>query len=154
MMKTLNVGQWSDWSLKAKKLSYEETNEIILGDITANFSRYEFACRGVGCCGGSAPINTDLVKALQSLRDIIGVPLTVSSGYRCITHNRKEGGSSKSQHIYGNAVDLYIPYGFTAEKVKDLAVKINVFKMGGIGLYSSWIHLDIRTNGPARWDNR
>jgi uncharacterized protein YcbK (DUF882 family) len=125
-----------------------------MGDITANFSRNEFACKGVGCCGGSAPINIDLVKALQNLRDLAGVPLVISSGFRCNTHNRNVGGVSNSQHVTGFGVDVLIPEGFTIGKIEELARRVQSFKMGGIGLYSSWIHLDIRTNGPARWDKR
>ena len=125
-----------------------------MGDITANFSRNEFACKGVGCCGGSSPINKDLVKALQNLRDLAGVPLSISSGFRCLTHNRNVGGASKSFHTLGDAVDVLIPEGFTIGKIEELARRVQAFKMGGIGLYSGWIHLDVRTNGPARWDKR
>lgn len=125
-----------------------------MGDITANFSRSEFTCKGVGCCGGSAPINIDLVKALQNLRDLVGVPLVISSGFRCNTHNRNVGGVSNSQHTTGFGVDVLIPEGFTIGKIEELARRVQAFKMGGIGLYSSWIHLDIRTNGPSRWDKR
>jgi uncharacterized protein YcbK (DUF882 family) len=125
-----------------------------MGDITANFSRNEFACKGTGCCGGSAPINKDLVKALQNLRDLAGVPLAVSSGFRCLTHNRNVGGASKSFHTSGDAADVLIPEGFTIGKIEELARRVQIFKMGGIGLYSGWIHLDVRTNGPARWDKR
>ena len=42
----------------------------------------------------------------QPLRDGIGVPIYVSSGYRSLDLNTAIGGSSRSQHIQGRALDL------------------------------------------------
>jgi len=45
-------------------------------------------------------------KVLQPAREILGRPITVTSGFRSITTNRLVGGSSKSQHCNGEAADL------------------------------------------------
>jgi len=42
----------------------------------------------------------------QPLRDSFGVPIHVSSGYRCEKLNAKVGGSIRSQHVQGRALDL------------------------------------------------
>ncbi len=42
----------------------------------------------------------------QIIRDELGVPVRVNSGYRCPEHNRNIGGSPNSQHMNGNAADL------------------------------------------------
>jgi hypothetical protein len=43
---------------------------------------------------------------LQPLRDGIGKPIKVNSGYRCKRLNKLIGGSPTSQHTEGNAADL------------------------------------------------
>lgn len=122
-----------------------------MGDLSKNFSRREFECQGVGCCGGAAPVDSALVEALQQLRDQIEKPLTISSGFRCRTHNRRIGGAEGSQHTFGRAVDVLIPDGWTPETLAEEAERIPAFRAGGIGVYSAWVHLDVRPNGPARW---
>jgi len=151
------IGWGSEWSLRTKKihLPLEDSKRLVsVGDITAHFSRHEFKCKGLHCCGGSDPINIELVRCLQSLRDMVGKPLIISSGFRCRKHNKDVGGAHNSQHIFGDGVDVKIPTGMNATTLKELAEKIPAFRMGGIGLYNTWVHLDIRKNGPARWDSR
>lgn len=46
---------------------------------------------------------------LQPLRDHLGVPITITSGYRAPALNRAVGGSSTSQHMTGEAADLRLP---------------------------------------------
>jgi hypothetical protein len=44
--------------------------------------------------------------AIQPVRDLLGVPITVNSGYRCDEVNTKVGGSDSSQHVLGEAADI------------------------------------------------
>ena len=44
-----------------------------MGDLSRNFDRSEFACRGDNCCGHSSPIDPDLIAALQLLREPIKI---------------------------------------------------------------------------------
>lgn len=47
---------------------------------------------------------------LQPLRNALGVPVKVTSGFRCATLNAKLKGSSKnSQHMTGCAADIIVP---------------------------------------------
>lgn len=48
-------------------------------------------------------------KVLEPLRAHVGQPITISSGYRCPMLNRAVGGSSTSQHMTGEAVDIRLP---------------------------------------------
>ena len=48
-------------------------------------------------------------NVLQPLRDAVGVPVKISSGYRCPALNKAVGGSSTSQHMKGEAADIVIP---------------------------------------------
>lgn len=43
---------------------------------------------------------------LDPLREKFGGPIIVTSGYRCAKLNRAVGGTSKSQHLTGQAVDI------------------------------------------------
>lgn len=45
-------------------------------------------------------------NVFQPLRDHFGVPIGVSSGYRCKALNKAIGGSKYSQHMIGEALDL------------------------------------------------
>lgn len=122
-----------------------------MGDLSKDFSRAEFACQGESCCGGSAPVHPELVAGLQELRGKVGAPLTLTSGFRCITHNAKVGGASDSQHTIGLAADVLCPDGWSPERFAKLAETVEVFRKGGIGIYPGRIHVDVRENGPARW---
>ena len=42
----------------------------------------------------------------QPLRNAFGVPIYVSSGYRSLELNKAIGGSARSQHVQGRALDL------------------------------------------------
>lgn len=46
---------------------------------------------------------------LQPLRDALGVPVVVTSGYRCAAVNAAVGGVGNSQHVYGEAADIVVP---------------------------------------------
>ncbi len=46
---------------------------------------------------------------LQPLRDYLGCPVIVTSGYRCYKLNEKVGGVRNSQHLKGEAADFICP---------------------------------------------
>ena len=80
-----------------------------------NFNRREFACP---CCGLD-DVSDDLLEALQIVRDALGVPITVTSGVRCASHNSHIGSGKESSHIKGLAADIAVPssgYGFLLMK--------------------------------------
>ena len=53
---------------------------------------------------------------LQSARDVLGVPLKITSGYRSPEHNASVGGSSTSDHPHGLAAD-FLASGLTPYQV-------------------------------------
>ena len=124
-----------------------------MGDLSKNFSRSEFACKGTNCCGHSAPVQPELISALQALRNQLNLPLSITSGFRCNRHNESVGGAARSFHTLGMAADVACPDGLTAEDLARAAETIPAFQQGGIGIYPSWVHLDVRTTGKARWRN-
>ncbi len=46
------------------------------------------------------------VNVFQPVRECLGVPIHVSSGYRSAELNKAIGGSVRSQHVQGRALDL------------------------------------------------
>ena len=115
--------------------------------ITKNFSSDEFVCK---CCGRQN-INENLVFQLQKIRGIVKKPIIIASGYRCPAHNKKIGGSPKSQHLLGKAADIYV----NGMSVRDLYEVVSIFYkngINGIGVYpeQGFIHVDIREK-PGIW---
>ena len=113
--------------------------------LTKNFSVYEFACKGGGCCS-TVLIDDLLAKYLQMIRDHFGATVTITSGYRCPTHNRNVGGATGSRHGKGQAADIVVT-GVAPRKVAQYAESIGI---KGIGLYETlkdgfFVHIDTRT---------
>jgi zinc D-Ala-D-Ala carboxypeptidase len=48
-------------------------------------------------------------NTLQPIRDLVGYPITITSGFRCPALNKAVGGVSNSQHVIGQAADFKIP---------------------------------------------
>ena len=115
--------------------------------LSTNFSVKEFACKDGS---DSIVIDHELVGILQKIRDHFGKPVTINSAYRNATYNKKVGGASNSQHVYGKAADIVVS-GVSPEKVAQYAEYLMPNK-GGIGLYSTFTHVDVRAN-RARWKN-
>ncbi|HNR65332.1 MAG TPA: D-Ala-D-Ala carboxypeptidase family metallohydrolase [Atribacterota bacterium] len=84
-----------------------------------------------------------------SLRNKIGSPIVITSGYRCITYNEEVRGVKGSYHLFGMAADIYAPQ----ISLKELLQSAEEIGFSGIGYYpeNNFLHLDIRPAGPARW---
>lgn len=124
-----------------------------MAKITKNFSLEEFKCKdGSDIPNDVIPNIIELANNLQVLRDAIGKPITINSGYRSPKYNTKIGGIKNSQHVKGKASDLRVA-GVTP---KELALIIEglieqgKMKQGGIGVYPTFTHYDIR-GVKARW---
>jgi hypothetical protein len=113
--------------------------------LSYNFSLYEFECK-CGKCPETL-VNMDHIKKLQQLRNDLGCSITISSGYRCPTHNINEGGEKNSQHTKGNATDIVVS-GMAPDEVADACEKFD-----GLGRYDTFTHIDSR-GSKARWDLR
>lgn len=109
-----------------------------------------------------------LCDVLETLRLHLGeVPIRIISGYRSPDYNRKVGGAGRyfvgpggrrryvptSQHVHGRAADIVVP-GVDASHVHDVALaahRAKEIKLGGLGVYSSFVHLDTRAGYLRRW---
>ena len=114
--------------------------------LSKNFAVNEFACTDGTDTILIAPA---LVDVLQKVRDHFKKPVRVVSGYRTETKNKAVGGAMFSQHKYGTAADIVVS-GYTPKAVADYLEKI-MPNTGGIGIYSSFCHVDVRKE-RARWN--
>ncbi len=129
-----------------------------MGNISKNFSYREFEESEVAEYHNIRNVITtfevrDSVKALvlavlQPLRDAVGLPLVVTSGYRCPELNRAVGGVPSSQHVKGEAADVAVR-GMTprqlAVRVRDLGLPFDQMI-----LYPGFVHLSHRPDGEQR----
>jgi uncharacterized protein YcbK (DUF882 family) len=122
--------------------------------MTKNFSKEEFDCND----GSEMPINIyhNMVKVanqLQVLRNYIKKPIKINSAWRSQEYNESIGGVKDSQHIMGRAADIVVKGMLPIELSKIIEDLISKGEMlqGGIGIYSSFIHYDIRGT-KARWN--
>ena len=117
--------------------------------LAPNFMSTEFQCR---CCGRlpAKGMKTLLIVLLQRLRDRVGKPLVINSGYRCQKRNKAVGGASNSQHLYGTAADIKVPVGWTVPQFAQVAIEVG---FDGVGRYirQGFIHVDVR-GSKAKWD--
>jgi len=92
--------------------------------------------------------NMELVanKIFQPLREWVGGPIRVNSFYRCEELNRAIGGSSRSQHCQGRAIDLDDIHGHAtnAEMFKYIKDNLNFDQLiweFGDEENPDWIHV-------------
>lgn len=117
------------------------------GYLSLHFKASEFVCHHCGKLG-DAGIDSDLIALLEGVRTHFGgKPVTITSGYRCPTHNAAVGGAPQSQHLRGTAADIVVS-GVTPDKVFDW---MDPWHDGGLGDYDTFTHIDTRTTGRARW---
>lgn len=94
-----------------------------------------------------------LAEELQVIRDIVKLPIRINSAYRSPEHNRKVGGVYNSQHLLGTAADLVI-VGLSSSKAYLIIDKLQHsghILTGGLGLYRTFVHYDIRGR-RNRWN--
>jgi len=83
---------------------------------------------------------------IQPMRDSLG-PIRISSGYRSPALNRAIGGSSKSQHCKGQALDLQFWKGgeMCNQKIYDWVLKEGIEFDQMINEFDfAWIHMSLR----------
>lgn len=112
--------------------------------VSPNFYSTEFDCHGRGCCSQTI-VNEKLIEYLELIRAHFNVPITITSPYRCKTHNSRIGGAAGSRHSRGDAADIVVK-GVAPRAVAQYAESMGIL---GIGLYETandgyFVHIDTR----------
>ena len=124
--------------------------------LTNNFVLKEFNCKDGTEVPSCLMDNVQLLaENLQVLRDCLEAPIHINSAYRHSKYNKSVGGSSKSQHLLSKAADIRVDSLSSIQVYDTIEALIaeGSMKEGGLGLYNSFVHYDVRGT-KARWDFR
>ncbi len=111
--------------------------------------------------GANREIEDNLIAlvaaVLDPLREKYGQAIHVSSGYRCPAVNKAKGGSLTSQHMNGEAADIYVDAGAKGNfEIGKLIVQLGNFdqvifeNVGANDLLPQWIHVSWKRQGYNR----
>jgi uncharacterized protein YcbK (DUF882 family) len=94
-------------------------------------------------------MDKETLEIADVAREFVNHPITPNSGARCFRYNRSDavGSNNDSQHPRCRAMDLPTHkakqlYDYLCAKYPDKY---------GFGLYKTFVHIDTRTDVPARW---
>ena len=118
--------------------------------VSAHFKLSEFKCKDGTAVPAKYYANCQrLMNLLEEIRAACGNrAITITSGYRTESYNKKVDGAKQSQHLYAAAADIKVS-GKSASEVYKLCDRL-VGSRGGVGKYSTFTHVDVRGN-KARW---
>lgn len=86
---------------------------------------------------------------LQPVRDYLGVPIKVNSGFRSEALNKRVGGKPTSQHLKGEAVDIECE-DVTNKELFDAIIKLGVFDQVINESDFAWVHVSHKADLPDR----
>lgn len=115
------------------------------------FALHEFHCPCDEC--EETLVEDELIVRLNKIRIYTGLPVRVTSGYRCMGHQAHlaESGAPTavgvSQHCLGAAADIAVA-GFRGLELEKVARRAG-FK--AVGVAENWIHVDLRDDKARRW---
>jgi zinc D-Ala-D-Ala carboxypeptidase len=83
---------------------------------------------------------------LQPLRDALGRPIVVTSGYRSPAVNAAVGGAANSAHMRGLAADIIVP-GMSVRDVCREVVRLGLPFDQVIAEFGEWCHVAVAPGG-------
>ena len=134
-----------------------------MGTISKNFSYREFEksatadrldiCNVIVDVRVRNAIRALVLNVLEPLRLDLGMPVHISSGYRCSDLNREVGGTPDSQHMRGEAADIYVVQkDGTRMPPVDVARAIVALNLpyDQLILYPTFVHVSHKLSGAQR----
>lgn len=128
-----------------QKYEFNDTTQL-----SPHFNISEFRCK----CGKEHETlnNPELIEKLEKLYAALNCSkIIVTSGYRCVTHDKNVGGSGTGQHTIGNAADICC-YGQDGQPISSKVVCCKAQDIGFRGIANItaayiYTHVDVRPNG-------
>lgn len=125
--------------------------------LSKNFTLDEFVVTATGLENIPGPedianLQELATNVLQPLREALGRPIIITSGYRSPAVNAAIGGAGTSQHVIGQAADFKVP-GMTNEQI---IARIRALKLPYDQLIdevkgqSRWIHISHKPGGVTQ----
>ena len=87
-------------------------------------------------------MDADLLDRLDVLRELVNSPLHITSSFRSESYNKSVGGSTRSQHLKGRAVDLSCNSSTLRAKIVKNALDLGLT----CGVAKTFVHIDNRDN--------
>jgi len=119
-----------------------------------NFGPDEFKCK----CGCGQDVCDELKQKAQLFRDKIGMPMTITDGFRCPPYNAQEGGTATSLHLEGKAFDMQVfkdgTYHMTDDDqryYRELAHQCGLTTGNYYGSGGGWMHCQIGRSDYDEW---
>lgn len=111
--------------------------------LSRNFKVSEFKSRDYP----TVVLSTELINKLQILRDKVGAPINVNSGFRSYEHNKSTGGSTNSAHLIGAGADIWTPKLSTMQLAR--LIQKTFGKEVAIGAHPdlAYVHFDVVYRG-------
>lgn len=115
-------------------------------DLSQYFTDEELACKG----SGIVKLDPLFAGKLLFYRETLGFPLIVNSCCRSWEHNQNVGGAMASYHLFEGvedgregtlAIDLKVPN----DKKRAIMIETALAQNWSVGVYKSFIHIDMRT---------
>ena len=90
-----------------------------------------------------------LAPGMQRIRDELGVPVQITSGYRAPAVNRAVGGSASSQHQLGLAADFVAPrFGSPRAIARHLQARVAELRTDHLICEGTWLHVSFDPAKP------
>ncbi len=126
-----------------RKYEFNDTTQL-----SPHFNAKEFRCK----CGKEHELSIadELITKLEKLYEALDCSkIIVTSGYRCVTHDKNVGGSGTGQHTLGNAADICC-YGQDGQPISSKTVCCKAQDIGFTGIANItaayiYTHVDVRT---------
>ena len=91
----------------------------------------------------------DTCVQADRVRELLGFPMLVSSGYRSLKLNSAIGGSKTSSHVQGYAMDFICPgfgtprevFDFLKKSMRDKSIKFDQLLLEFENSPGAWVHL-------------
>lgn len=97
----------------------------------------------------SAMINLQRVaETMEKVRNLLGRPVVISSGYRSPALNAAVGGARSSAHLTGLAADFTVP-GMTPSEVAKAIANSNI-EFDQLIYEGTWVHIGLSVGAPRR----
>jgi hypothetical protein len=88
-------------------------------------------------------------ESMEQVRALLGHPIKVNSGYRSIPLNKAVGGSAKSDHLDGWAVDFVCP-GFGTPKEVCRAIMDSDIDFSQCIYEGTWCHISFKPDSKRQ----
>ena len=93
-------------------------------------------------------MDRDFLRKLDRLRDLVGFPIHINSGYRSPKHPDESYKRTPGTHNKGIAADIMAVNTYQRLRILKYALQLG---FTGIGIYPRHIHLDTRNSKQVLW---